>query len=467
MEPCGISDISEATCGKVISGPLTAVFSGVSTDSRRVAAGDLFFALKGPNFDGHAFVATAASKGAAGAVVEKGFVLSGLPSGFSAVEVDDTTAALGALASWYRRRFAIPVVAISGSAGKTTTKEMTASILSRSRKVLKTEGNRNNLIGLPLTLLGLDKTHTAAVVELGISESWEMARLVGICDPTVALLTNIGRGHLKTLGSLEGVATAKGPLFKGIGPGAVRAVNLDDEWVVRLAGPLRDDITYSLAKEADVRVRRWSVDGVESVSATYDVRGADVNVRFRVPGASNVINGAAAIASVLSLGVSLSDIEDGLGAYTPVKGRMSVERCGPYTLIDDTYNANPDSMASSLATLAKAKGRKVAILGEMLELGEASAGEHIRIGRLTAELGVEILVAVGRISKEVADGAVAGGLPAGSVITFADKKETLCALRDILKEGDSILVKGSRGVALEEVVEGIKRLGLGSEQGKA
>lgn len=467
MEPCGISDIAEAVCGRAIGGPLTALFGGVSTDSRSVGPGDIFFALKGPNFDGHAFVATAASKGASGAVVEKGLASSNLPSGFSVVEVDDTTAALGALASWYRRRFTIPVVAISGSAGKTTTKEMTASILSMSRKVLKTAGNRNNLIGLPLTLLGLDRTHTAAVVELGISESWEMARLVGICDPTVALLTNIGRGHLATLGSLEGVATAKGPIFTGLGPGAVRAVNIDDEWVVRLAGTLKDDITYSLEKEADVRVVRWSADGVESVSATYDVRGVDVNVRFNVPGASNVINGAAAIAAVLSLGVSLSEMEEGLGAYTPVKGRMSVERCGPYTLIDDTYNANPDSMASSLATLAKAKGRKVAILGEMLELGDASAREHLRIGRLAAELGVDLLVAVGRVSGEIADGAVAGGLMAGSVITFAGKKETLSALRDILREGDSILVKGSRGVALEEVVEGIKILGLGTGQGKA
>ncbi|MEK6759844.1 MAG: UDP-N-acetylmuramoyl-tripeptide--D-alanyl-D-alanine ligase [Deltaproteobacteria bacterium] len=462
MEPCGISNIAEATCGKVVGGPLTAVFGGVSTDSRSVSAGDIFFALKGPNFDGHAFVAAVASKGASGAVVEKGFASSGLPSGFSVIAVDDTTAALGAFASWYRGRFTIPVVAISGSAGKTTTKEMAASILSRSRKVLKTEGNRNNLIGLPLTLLGLDRTHNAAVVELGISETWEMARLIGICDPTVALLTNIGRGHLGTLGNLEGVAIAKGPLFAGLEPGAIRAVNLDDEWVRRLAGSLKDDITYSLEKEADVRVVRWSVDGVEGVSATYDVRGADVNVRFSVPGASNVINGAAAIAAVLSLGVSFSDIEEGLGAYTPVKGRMSVVRCPPYTVIDDTYNANPESMASSLATLARVTGRRVAILGEMLELGDGSAEEHLRIGRLAADLGIDILVAVGRTSKEIADGALAGGLHSESIFTFADKKGALLALRDILREGDSVLVKGSRGVALEEVVEGIKRLGLGT-----
>ncbi len=465
MEPCGISDIAEATCGKVMGGPLTAVFGAVSTDSRSVAAGDIFFALKGPNFDGHAFVATAASKGASGAVVDKGFASSGLPSGFSVVAVDDTTAALGALASWYRGRFTIPVVAISGSAGKTTTKEMAASILSCSRKVLKTGGNRNNLIGLPLTLLGLDRTHNAAVVELGISESWEMARLVGISDPTIALLTNIGRGHLETLGSLEGVAIAKGPLFQGLAPGAIRAVNLDDEWVVRLAGSLKDDITYSLEKEADVRVVRWSADGVDGVSAVYDVRGSDVNVRFSVPGASNVINGAAAIAAVLSLGVSLSDIEEGLRAYTPVKGRMSVVRCGPYTVIDDTYNANPESMASSLATLARVSGRRVAILGEMLELGDGSAEEHLRIGRLAADLGIEILVAVGRTSKELASGALAGGLNSGSIFAFHDKKGALLALKDILREGDSILVKGSRGVALEDVVEGIKRLGFGTEQG--
>ena len=184
-----------------------------------------------------------------------------------------------------------------------------------------------------------------------------------------------------------------------------------------------------------------------------------------MPGASNVINGAAAIAAVLSLGVSLSDMAEGLGAYTPVKGRMSVERCGPYTVIDDTYNANPESMASSLATLAKATGRKVAILGEMLELGDGSATEHMRIGRLAAELGIDTLVAVGRVSVEIADGAIAGGLPPCSIFTFTDTKEALQALREVLREGDSVLVKGSRGVALEEVVEGIKRLGLETAQG--
>lgn len=465
MESCSAHEIAGAVGGKVVSGPSIAVFGGVSTDSRRIAGGEVFFALKGPNFDGHAFVGMVASKGATGAVVWKDSVPFDLPAGFSVIVVDDTTAALGAFASWYRRRFSIPIIAISGSAGKTTTKEMTASILSISRKVLKTEGNRNNLIGLPLTLLGLDKTHCAAVVELGISETWEMARLVGICDPTVALLTNIGRGHLKTLGTLEGVASAKGPLFKELGPGAIRAVNLDDELVVRLAGRLKTDITYSLGKEADVRVVRWSVDGVEGVSAVYDVRGADVHVRFSVPGASNVINGAAAIAAVLSLGVSVSDMAEGLGAYTPVKGRMSVERCGPYTVIDDTYNANPDSMASSLATIAKATGRKVAILGEMLELGDGSVTEHRRIGRLVAELGIDILVAVGRVSGDIADGALSGGLSPASIFTFKDKKEALPAIREILREGDSVLVKGSRGVALEEVVEGIKRLGLETAQG--
>ncbi|MDO8426900.1 MAG: UDP-N-acetylmuramoyl-tripeptide--D-alanyl-D-alanine ligase, partial [Deltaproteobacteria bacterium] len=288
-----LKEIIEATGGRLAKGSAEALIKGVSTDSRKIAVGEAFFALRGPSFDGHSFVRDVLFKGAAAAIVDKMESAQGLQPGANIVLVDDALSALGRLASYYRGLFNIPFVAVSGSAGKTTTKEMIAAILSRSRPVLKTEGNKNNLIGLPLTLFGLEKRHEAAVVELGISEFWEMERLTDICRPDIAVLTNIGRGHLKTLGTLEGVAKAKGALFAKLGPGGVRAVNLDDPWVVRLADKGGKAVTYSVKKDADVRVRDYSVDeSFKGMSALYEVKGSLVPVRFSTPALTNLLNGA-------------------------------------------------------------------------------------------------------------------------------------------------------------------------------
>jgi len=448
-----VEEIARATGGEV-RGAVAKIVNGVSTDSRKINANDLFFALKGPNFDGHAFVREVFAKGAVAAVVEDTKGLGELPASAVIVVVKDTLKALGALAAYYRRLHKIPVVAVTGSAGKTTTKEMIAAILSRSRSVLKTEGNKNNLIGLPLTLFRLDERHEAAVVELGISEDWEMERLVAICSPDVAVITNIGRGHLKTLGSLEGVAKAKGPLFTLLPGHGVRAVNLDDPWVVKIAGA-GEAVTYSMKEKADVMVEGYEAkDGFAGTSVLYNVRGKRLEVSFSTPGIANVINGAAAIAATLSLGAPLADMAAGLEAYVPVKGRMCVLHLAGITVLDDTYNANPESMASALKTLSVARGRKIAVLGDMLELGEASDREHMAIGALAAESGVEALIAIGASSGKMADGAAGAGLERAS--GFTSKKEALASLRAILREGDTVLVKGSRGVALEEIIEGLR-----------
>lgn len=448
------SDIAAAT-GGALKGRAEGVATGVSTDSRKISAGDIFFALKGPNFDGHAFVKDVAEKGASVVVVDNEDCLAGLPKSTTAVIVKDTLKALGALASHIRGLHRIPFVAITGSAGKTTTKEMTAAILSVSRSVLKTEGNKNNLIGLPLTIFRLTEAHEAAVVELGISEDWEMERLVNICRPDISLITNIGRGHLKTLGSLEGVMKAKGPIFSLLPAHGVKAVNLDDPWVVKAAGEKGARVTYSMKEQADVMVEDHEAeDGLAGTRAVYNVRGKRITVRFSSPGLMNVVNGAAAIAATLPLGVPLEHMVEGLQSWTPVKGRMGVIRSSGFTLIDDTYNANPESMNSALKTLKEARGRKVAVLGDMLELGEASDSEHQGVGRLAAELGVDVLVAIGSSSETTAEGARKAGLK--DVFSFNSKKNAIELLKRILHEGDTVLVKGSRGIALEEVVEGLK-----------
>lgn len=448
------TDIAAATGGR-LKGNSGVVAAGVSTDSRKIASGDVFFALKGPNFDGHAFVKDVVAKGASVVVVEREESLAGLPASVAAIVVDDTLKALGALASHVRGLHKIPFIAITGSAGKTTTKEMTAAILSISRNVLKTEGNKNNLIGLPLTIFRLTESHEAGVVELGISEDWEMERLVSICRPDISLITNIGRGHLKTLGSLEGVAKAKGPIFSLLPSHGVKAVNLDDPWVVKAAGQGGTRVTYSMKEKADVTVEGYSAeDGLAGTRAVYNVRGRRITVRFYSPGVMNVLNGAAAIAAVLPIGIPLEHMVEGLQSWAPVKGRMGVIRSCGFTLIDDTYNANPESMGSALRTLKEARGRKVAVLGDMLELGEATETEHKGVGRLAAEVGVDVLVAIGSSSETTAEGARSAGLK--DVFSFGSKRNALELLKRILHEGDTVLVKGSRGIALEEVVEGLK-----------
>lgn len=450
-----ISEVIEAVGGALLQGFPGGFVKGVSTDSRKAGAGEVFFALRGPNFDGHKFIKDVFSKGAAGAVVERAEGLD-IPPSFSVIAVGDTLKALGLLAGYIRGLHKIPVIAITGSAGKTTTKEMTAAILKRSRNVLKTEGNLNNLIGLPLTLFGLDENHQAAVVELGISEMWEMDRLFDICRPGIALITNIGRGHLKTLGSLEGVAKAKGPLFTRLGPSGVRVVNLDDPWAVKLAGDAANKVTYSAWKEADVRVKGFkAADGLSGTDVIYDIRGRDLPVRINSAGSTDVINGAAAIAATLPLGVSPGDIQEGLGSYRPVHGRMEVLKVNGLTILDDTYNANPESVAAALKTLKSAAGRKVAVLGDMLELGDAASAEHRAAGRLAGETGADIVVAVGSLSRDIVEGASSAGAKTG-LFAFEDKKEALAALKELIKEGDSILVKGSRATALDEIVEGLK-----------
>lgn len=457
MRPLKAKELASVIGGAVIRGSLEALALGVSTDSRNVKAGEAFFALKGPRFDGHAFLRDVFAKGASVAVVDNADGIAELPGAATVIRVADALKALGDLAAYARGLYRMPLVAVTGSAGKTTTKEMIASILSVSRKVLKTEGNKNNLIGLPLTLLGLDSSHEAAVVELGISEEGEMERLAAICRPDAALITNIGRSHLQSLGSIEGVAREKGRLFGLLPPHGVKVVNLDDPRVARAAEGPGAAVTYAMKGKAEVTVEGWSLEGPFSgASAVFNVRGKRVEARFSSPGLTNVTNGAAAIAAALALGAPLEDMAAGLSASIAVKGRMGVIRAGGVTVLDDTYNANPESMAAALKTLAEARGRKVAVLGDMLELGGDSDSEHASVGSLAAGLNVDALVAIGEFSHRTSEAARAAGIEKS--FGFASKEEAMKALKAVISDGDTVLVKGSRGVKLEEVVEFIKRM---------
>jgi len=467
-----ISWIIEATGGRPM-GPCSGLDEarGVSIDTRTLEPGDVFFAIRGPRFDGHDFVDEALRKGARALVVEAG-ALKGVPRGACIVEVEDTVRALGDLGAYVRRRYRTPLLAVAGSTGKTTTKEMIAAILSRDRSILKTEGNRNNLLGLPLTLTGLRGWQSAAVVEIGISEPGEMERLVEIASPDVALVTNIRRAHIGNFSGLEEIAAEKGLLYAKAAPRCIKIVNLDDPLAMKAARleyagrEAMEYVTFSMERMADVRlVDRTKTGRLGEVSITLDVRGQIFDLELGVPGRFNVENALAAIAAALPFGVYLEDIREGLGGYRGLGGRMEVTRLGWITILDDTYNANPDSLGAALQTLAEARGRRVAVIGDMFELGEAAGPAHEEAGRKAAEMGIDVIVAVGELAGEVARGAVLGGAESSCVFAFDDRGEALTALRQgILSEGDVVLVKGSRAAGLEYITDALKTRGEDSRE---
>ena len=473
-----VKDILEATGGRLERGREDAALIGVSIDSRTIRAGDVFFAISGDTFDGHSFVPAAVRNGAKCVVVEVviGDGVAGddgaerelLKSADNVIVVRDTLRALGELAAMVRAGFNRPLIAISGSSGKTTTKEMIASILARCGTVHKTEGNKNNLIGVPLTLFGLSDKKGSAVVELGISEPGEMRRLSWMASPDVALLTNIGRSHMEGLGSIENVAKEKLELFDAVikrkNKAGLLAVNLDDDNIVAYAEKLPKDriVTYGAksldGKGVDVLIRDVAMD-TNNLIVDYVVRGEEIKVTFNSPCLTNATNGAAAIAATLPLGVEIEDVVAGLSSFIQPAGRMEALDAGTIKVLDDSYNANPDSAAEAIFSLvaiaAAAEHRSVAILGDMLELGEASERLHREVGAILPGLKVNMLITVGKASEALSIGAKNAGMRDDHVMHFAENSELIVALKDVINEGDIVLVKGSRSSRMEEVVEGL------------
>eukprot|EP01022_Parablepharisma_sp_SALTPOND_P024758 TRINITY_DN5546_c0_g1_i4.p2 TRINITY_DN5546_c0_g1~~TRINITY_DN5546_c0_g1_i4.p2 ORF type:complete len:466 (+),score=258.96 TRINITY_DN5546_c0_g1_i4:1037-2434(+) len=448
------SFVAQAMGAPLPAGCPEAAFSGVSTDSRSVGQGQLFVALVGPNFDGHDYVAAALEAGAAGAVVRQGFSLPG-EAGACLFEVPDTLAALGDLAAAWRQEHSALVAAITGSNGKTTTKEMLGAILRQRHQVLATRGNLNNLIGLPLTLMQLQATHTACVLEMGMNAPGEIARLTQIAAPEAGVITNVGPAHLGMLGSLEAIAAAKGELFEGLSPAATAVVNLDDPLLAPAAASLPCRVvTFGLDSAADITAGGLTDLGPRQ-SFVLDLAGEQVKVRLAAPGRHNVMNALAAAATAWSLGQGAEAVSAGLEAFAPVPGRLNLlGRPGGPAVVDDTYNANPASVASGLAAAAAmAQGRALAlVLGDMKELGEYAPALHRETGRLAARLGCRLVLAVGEHATEVAAGAREEGLAAESAVAFAAMAELLAAAPGLLAEDYLVLVKGSRSMAMEQVV---------------
>jgi len=458
-----IEDILTATGGRLLYGSERQRFQGVGIDSRTIEPAALFVALRGLRHDAHAFASQVVARGIKGLVIAAD---TDAPldhddwkaQGVACVAVAETTVALGALAAFQRQQHRIPVAAITGSNGKTTTRQMTAAVMARKFKTLATEGNLNNEIGLPLTLFQLDATHQAAVLELGINHFGEMDRLGTICKPTMGMITNAGPAHLEFLENLEGVARAKGELLAHIEAEGHAILNADDAKVAALAARAHCPVVFfGTAPQADIRAESI-VETRGHIDFDLILPGERLTVKLNTPGRFMVTNALAAAAVGHVAGVGIEAIGQGLASFYPAKGRLQMitTELG-VKIIDDTYNANPASMVAAMQAFAtaRASARGLIVLGEMLELGAQAGRLHREVGVLAGRAGAVRIYAYGEHAEEVISGARDAGMPKSDLMA-ATKEEIAAHLIEQLRPGDWVLVKGSRGVAMESVVKAIR-----------
>ena len=428
--------------------------TGVSTDSRSVKSGDVFIAIRGGKFDGHNFVTSAIEQGAAAVIVDRKWADANKRMMISVnvprLIAEDTIHALGKLANGYRRKFKIPFIAVGGSNGKTTTKEMVRAVLAQKFNVLCTEGNLNNHLGVPQTLFRLEGKHDLAVVEVGTNHRGEIEYLCGILEPTHGLITNIGKEHLEFFGTLDGVAKSEGELFRWLEThGGTGFINGDDPRIVKQSKKLRKKIVYGLeASRAAVKGTVRGVDERGCPTVRIKTSGKSFHAALRIPGNHNAGNALAATAVGLTFKVPAAQIQSALESFTPSSKRMEVQQLNGITVLNDTYNANPDSVLAALATLRSMKtvGKKIAVLADMLELGAKAPEYHKQIGK-AASSGVAYLLTFGPLSQHTHDAATVKHK------AHYDQKNVLAEyLLEIARSGDVILVKGSRGMKMEEVI---------------
>lgn len=460
-----IEDIVRATGGTATGTGAMAV-EGISTDSRSILPGQLFVPLRGPSFDGHDYIDAALARGVRVFLGEAGCPVTRLPHGVVCVAVRDTLRALGDLAAYYRNRFDIPVIGVTGSNGKTTTKEMLAAILEQTGRGLKTSGNLNNLIGVPQMLFRLTHEDRWAVLEMGMSEPGEIDRLAEMARPHIGIITNAFPAHLESMGSVEAVAAAKGELFRRLPQGGVAVYNADDRLIAAQPSPSGvARLSFGLSG-GEVTATAIRAEGSAGQSFILRLPSGELSVKMRAFGLHNVANALAAAAAAVALGITPEMIKSGLEAFSPYDKRFNLQAVAGVTLIDDTYNANPASMEAALVTVRDLKqgARAIAVLGDMLELGSGAEAAHVAIGRIAASC-VDFLVVTGSFAALTAEGASSGGLPAGNVVTAGDHAAVVAAVRGLIREGDYVLVKGSRGMKMDLVVEQL-RSGLLSQPGE-
>jgi len=457
-------DILVATDGEWICGNRNVQFSGIAIDSRSISLTELFVAVRGEFHDGHRFCADVVQSGVKGVLIDAQAIKSlpidewGLKK-IACIGVKDTIRALGDLAAYHRRRFSVSVVAITGSSGKTTTRSMTSDILCRRFKVLSTAGNFNNHIGLPLTLLNLEREHEWAVLELGMNHSGEIDRLSEICQPNIGVITTIGTAHLENFTSMDGILQAKAEIFSHLRPEGQAILNMDDPKLLELSRRLSVPVIF-FGLNPGARVRARQVETRSSGTSFYlDLPEETVEIRLPAAGVFMATNALAAATVGFALGLSGDEIKDALEKFQPIKGRMNViETARHIHIVDDTYNANPVSMAAAIQTLQKIKDghRGILVVGDMLELGKQSPELHRKVGEIAATAGMAALYATGGFAGAVAQGAADQGMDPGRI--FVGDHQAICGhLKGSLRKGDWVLIKGSRAMGMENIVHDIAR----------
>lgn len=454
MQKMTISDIIEAIDGKLLCGDINKKITDITTDSRKTAPGVLFIPLEGEKFDGHEFINAAFDLGASAALTHKD---TELLVGKTIIKVNDTRKALGDIARYYKKLCNIPTVAVTGSVGKTTTKDMLASVMSQKYNTLKTQANFNNDIGLPLTIFNMEKEHEAAVLEMGMNHFGEIEYLAGVGMPDVAVITNIGESHIENLGSREGIFKAKMEITKQFTENNMLIVNGDDDFLSHTKGLCNYKVIYYgiTNPENDVYAKDIENNGLEGISFTAVADGIDYKIEVNVPGEHNVYNALAAICVGREFGVPMEKIIEGIRSCELTSMRMETEQHNGITIINDCYNASPDSIRAALKVLGNVDcQRKIAILGDVLEMGDFAKEAHYNLGSAVVDNGVDVLVTAGENMKYLAQYAKDNGVE--TVVSFDKTLEVCNYIKDKITGGDAVLIKASHGMHFEEVYSVIK-----------
>jgi UDP-N-acetylmuramoyl-tripeptide--D-alanyl-D-alanine ligase len=461
MKNMTIGEIVAATKGTLICGDVGLEICGVSTDTRALQKGELFVALAGEKFDGHTFLQDAIGKGAGALLVSHGFEQD---FQVPVICVKDTLEALGDLAMYYRSTFLGRVVAVTGSTGKTSVKDMIAALLMQKYSVRKTFGNFNNEVGLPFTILGLESHHNFAVVEMGMRGLAQIARLSDIARPDVGVVTNVNETHIELLGTKEKIAEAKSELVSSLPSTGLAVLNRDDALVWGMCDMAKCPVrSFGFSNEANVRAGEVRVVGGRGTEFNLVTPTFNGTVFLSVPGRHNVMNALAAICSVLDFGINLDDINLAFSKLNLTEGRVRIQVLSSgVTVIDDTYNASPVSTKAALRLFndiqdSGSSGRRVAVLGDMLELGDYAEAGHVDVGKACVGVGVDLLVIVGNLSQHIREGAILEGFDESKTIQFQDAAEAADAITTIVKPGDIVLIKGSRGMRMEKVVKALQK----------
>lgn len=449
------AELIKAVEGQLLWGSTEQRFMGITTDSRKVSKGNLFIPLIGDKFDGHDYIEQCFNSGAAVCLTSRPVPQV---NNCSAVLVSDTAKALRDIATWHRNKFNIPIVGITGSVGKTSTKDMIACVMAQKYNVLKTQGNFNNEVGLPLTLINLDESHEAAVIEMGMSGFGEISRLTAIAQPQIAVITNIGVSHIENLGSQQGILKAKLEILEGLKQGGLAVFNGDNAFLKGLEGKLGiRTVYYGMSEGQDYVAYNYKSLGESGTQFNIMLDNVTYEVHLPVPGVHNVYNALAAIAVGREMDIPMNTIIDGIAQYSPGNMRQNIIAFNGIKIINDAYNASPQSMQASINVLEEisTSSRSIAVLGDMLEMGDMSKEMHYSVGEFIKDKNIDFLVTVGKdsinISKAVAD----SGNQTMKLHHFENNSDALKYILSIVRQGDYVLIKGSRGMKMEQIAEGI------------